>query len=68
MMLVTALTKRVRKYRETVNNWIAEGFINVSENGDPLWKFQRGGWTNREIIEVRIAPGGKELWIKVSQH
>ena len=63
-MLITETTKRALAYRRFAKRAEGEGFERVSENGAPLWKFHRGGWTGREIVDVRIAPGGIELWIK----
>lgn len=57
--------KDVLRYRRAARDWTKQGFIRIAENGDPLWKLHRGGWMNRHIIEARVAPGGKELWIKV---
>ncbi len=34
--------------------------------GRPLWRFHRGDWSKKRIVEVRIAPSGHELWIKVA--
>lgn len=66
-MIVNDLTRRAMKYRKGNASLSAEGFIRISEHGDPLWKFQRGGWASRIITDVRIGPDGKELWIKVSE-
>jgi hypothetical protein len=32
-----------------------------------MWKLNRGAWVGRSITDVRIAPDGHELWIKVSE-
>jgi hypothetical protein len=64
LVRVTNFTKGAIAYRRFAKNAEADGFERVSENGDPLWKFVRGGWSRREIVEVRIAPGGHQLWIK----
>ena len=65
-MLMTELTKDALRIRRGRRLLMAEGFIPVGENGDPLWKFQRGAWTGRKITEVRVDPGERQLWIKVS--
>jgi hypothetical protein len=61
---VTDFTKEALAYRRLANKAAADGFERVTENGDPLWKFVRGGWTRRKITDVLIAPSGHELWIK----
>jgi hypothetical protein len=66
-MIVTDAARHVHAYRRFCKAALDDGFERVSENGDPLWKFHRGAWTNREIVEVRIAPGGIELWIRHEQ-
>lgn len=65
-MLMTALTRDVLARRRTSRDWMAEGFIQVEENGDPLWKLHRGAWQRRRITDVRIDPSGKSLWIKLN--
>ena len=56
---------RALKYRRTTQAWVKEGFVRIAEDGDPLWRLHRGNWIYRKIIEARVAPGGKEVWIKV---
>jgi len=65
-MKVTEFTRRSLHYLRRRRNLTNAGFIEVSESGDPLWKFQRGDWHNRKITEVQIGPDKKTLWIKVS--
>jgi hypothetical protein len=70
-MIVTDLTRSALTRRRTERDWTREGYIKVSERGDPLWKFQRGDWAHHwnphRIADVRIAPSGTELWIKVEE-
>ena len=66
-MLVSEFTRDALTYRKGARDLRAEGFIEVSENGDPLWKLKRGGWYDRRITDVRIGPDGQTLWIKVSE-
>ena len=65
-MVVTQFVSDALSYRRFVRQRRQEGWIRIEENGDPLWKFHRGGWHDRRIDDVKIAPGGHELWIKVS--
>lgn len=74
-MLVTDFTRQVLTARRAklawqaeAQRWSEEGFQPVHDNGDPLWKFDRGDWAKwnpHRITDVRIAPSGTELWIKV---
>lgn len=64
-MIVTELTRRAHAYRKAVKGYQLDGYVKVSENGDPLWKLYRGSWIYKKITDVKIAPGGVELWIKV---
>ena len=64
-MLVTPLTRKALEYRRAVKLLGEHGYIRISENGDPLWRFYRGSWDRKKIVDVKIAPGGQELWIKV---
>ena len=64
-MIVTDAARHAHAYRRFCRQALDDGFERVSENGDPLWKFHRGAWVDRRIVDVRVAPGGKELWIKV---
>lgn len=63
-MVVNERTRRVLAYRKAARDWTRDGFVPVLESGDPLWQFHRGAWINKHITDVRIAPGGHELWIK----
>ena len=63
-MIVTGMTRDVLAYRRFCLEAIRAGFERVSENGHPLWRFRRGDWVGRRIVEVRISPGGTELWIR----
>ena len=64
-MMLTDVSKRAFDYRRFARAALDDGFIPISENGDPLWKFIRGAWGRRRIVATRIAPGGHEVWIKV---
>ena len=64
-MTLTDASKRAFAYRRFARAALDDGFIPISENGDPLWKFHRGAWGRRRITATRIAPGGHEVWIKV---
>lgn len=64
-MMVTDASRHAFAYRRFARAALDDGFIPISENGDPLWRFIRGGWGRRRIVQTRIAPGGHEVWIKV---
>ena len=64
-MIVNDAAKAAFAYRRFARAALDDGFIPISENGDPLWKFIRGAWGKRRIVATRIAPGGHEVWIKV---
>ena len=64
-MIVNEFTKHAHAYRRFAKAALDDGFMPVSENGDPLWRFIRGSWGKRRITATRIAPGGHEVWIKV---
>ncbi len=65
-MLVTQFTQQAIAYRRRCRELTERGFEQVSEDGDPLWKFIRGGWSHRHIEAVEIGPDRQSLWIKVS--
>jgi hypothetical protein len=64
-MIVNDATKHAFAYRRFAKAALDDGFIKISENGDPLWKFIRGAWGKRRIVATRISPEGHEVWIKV---
>jgi hypothetical protein len=63
-MIMNEFARSALAYRRFAEQAKDDGFVVLSENGDPLWKFIRGGWGKYEITDVRIAPGGHQLWIK----
>jgi hypothetical protein len=65
-MIVADAARHAHAYRRFCRQALADGFEPVAEDGDPLWRFRRGAWANRQIVDVRIAPGGHQLWVKVS--
>lgn len=67
-MKINDFTKNALEQRRFVKNAKADGYIKISESGDPLWQFARGGWTTSKIIDVRINPDGHELWILIKHH
>ena len=64
-MRVTDASRQAFADRRFAKAALDDGFMPVAENGDPLWRFIRGGWGKRRITAARIAPGGHEVWIKV---
>jgi hypothetical protein len=63
-MRVTDATREAFAYRRFARQALDDGFEPISENGSPLWRFVRGSWIDRQIVEARVAPGGVEVWIK----
>lgn len=61
---VTDATHEALAHRRFARQALDDGFEPISENGSPLWRFHRGAWINRQIVEARVAPGGVEAWIK----
>jgi hypothetical protein len=67
-MKLSERTKEMLAYRKGVRALKADGYIEVSENGHPLYKFHRGEWLVEPhyIADVKIGPDRISLWIKVA--
>lgn len=65
-MKVTDWTRRALHYRRTVKQWRAEGFEDLGEDGGNLWEIYRGGRVGQTIKEVRIAPNGMSVFVRVA--
>jgi hypothetical protein len=59
--------KYVRTNTAEANRLLSDGWEMVGENGGLLWQLHRGGRTRSVITDVRIAPGGKELLVKIEE-
>lgn len=66
-MRVTELTRHLLAYRRMAKELTAKGWEEVGEGGGNLWQLYRGGRTDQRIVAVRIAPGGKSLFVKVEK-
>jgi hypothetical protein len=64
-MMLNEASRQAFAYRRFAKAALDDGFIKISENGDPLWRFIRGLWGERRITATRISPEGHEVWIKV---
>ena len=64
-MLVTADTRQLLTYRRFDRRMRENGFVEISENGDPLWKFHRGAWHHERIAEAAVHPDGHRVFIKL---
>jgi len=64
-MLVTDLTRQTLSRRRTVKDWLREGFEEVNESGGKLWQLKRGARQNQKIIDVRISPDGKSVFVRI---
>jgi hypothetical protein len=63
---VTDLTKRVLHYRRIVKEWRKEGYEQVGERGGNLWQLYRGARVGKKIVDVRIAPDGLSVFVKIA--
>lgn len=64
-MKVSALTKSALAVRRETRDMKAAGWEYV-EGGGKLWELHRGWRYNHRIVDVKIAAGGKSLWVKVA--
>lgn len=58
-------TKRVMAYRKMRRDLLAKGWEEVGECGGALWELYRGSRTHARIVDVRIAPDGKSLFVNI---
>lgn len=65
-MLVTPFTKKALSYRRVIKGWKSEGFEEVGEGGGMLWQIRRGCRVGQVIREVRIAPDGMSVFVRIS--
>lgn len=63
-MKVTEHTRDALRCRRERRRLEAEGFEEVGERGGNLWQLHRGSRQDHVIVDVRIAPEGKSLFIK----
>lgn len=66
-MLVTERTRQAHAYRKMSRDLLATGWEEVGEGGGKLWELYRGYRTEHHIIDVKIAPGGKSLFVKIEK-
>lgn len=66
-MLVTELTRRRLAYVRMYHDLIPKGWEEVGERGGKLWEMYRGYRTDQCIVDVKIAPGGKSLFVKIEK-
>ena len=64
-MRVTSVTLDMLHVRRGRKQLVEEGFEMIHENGDPLWELQRGGRTRCRIVDTRIDPDGRTVWVKI---
>lgn len=65
-MKVTERTRKVLSYRRTIRDLKRDGFEEVGEGGGKLWQIYRGGRQGQKIRDVRIAPDGMSLFVKIA--
>ncbi len=63
-MKMPRLTKEGLDYRRDQFAMRKDGWEFVGEDGGRLWELYRGCRMAHRIVDVRIAAGGKGLWIK----
>ena len=66
-MLVSDLTRRAHAYRKMARDLLGKGWEEVGEGGGKLWELYRGYRTDYRIVDVKIAPGGKSLFVKIER-
>lgn len=64
-MRVTARTREALAEQRAVRGLLRQGYELISENGDPLWRFVRGGRTREKIVDARVTPQG-HVYIKAA--
>jgi len=62
-MLVTS--RKALAYRRAKRDWIRAGYEEVGEDGGQLWEIYRGFRQGQKIQDVRIAPDGMSLFVKI---
>lgn len=66
-MRVTELTKRRLAYVRMYHDLIPKGWEEIGERGGRLWELYRGARYDHKIVDVKIAPGGKSLFVKIEK-
>lgn len=64
-MKLTAQTREMLAHRRAVRDLKVRGFIQVTENGWPLWELTRGGRWNEKIVETAPSPDGKTVFVRI---
>jgi hypothetical protein len=65
-MKVTDLTRSRLLERRTRRTLLAHGFEEVGEGGGRLWELYRGARIGFKITDVRIAPEGRSVFVKIT--
>lgn len=66
-MKFTDFTRSALAVRRDARGRKHGGWLQVNENGGPLWRLQRGDLWHCRITDVAIAADGKSLWVKVGE-
>ncbi len=66
-MLVTDFVRRALPERRFWRAMERSGYERIEENGHPLWQLARGGRTDCRIMDARVSPGGRSVWIKIGK-
>ena len=66
-MKVTNLTRTRLACRRQARNLMALGYEEVGERGGRLWELYRGGRTDHIITDVKVAVGGKSLFVRTEK-
>ena len=65
-MIESETAKQMLAARRERRDMEKAGYELVGEGGGALWELHRGWRTRQRIVDVKIAYGGKELWVLVS--
>lgn len=64
---MTAMTKDVLAYHRFHKKAIADGYERIEESGHPLWQFARGFRTRERIVDAKVDPTGRFVYIKAEK-
>lgn len=64
-MLITSITRSALQYRRFKRDMERAGYEEIGEHGGPLWELYRGPRIHHRITDVKVAPNGKSLFVKI---
>ncbi len=66
-MLVTPHARAALAHRRLLRKWTQEGFEDLGERGGNLWEIYRWRRIGHVIKDVRIAPDGMSVFVRVGK-